>query len=172
MDIEKLKKTLGLKPLPKEGGFYAESYRSDEKLTGRCLPKRYLDPNLDLGNRCFGTAIYFLLTADTFSALHRLMSDEIYHFYFGDPVEALILKEDGSDELVTMGTDFDRGMRPQMAVPHGAWQGSRLKAGGKFALLGTTVAPGFELADCELGNRESLTAKYPRFAKMIRELTR
>ena len=168
MDIEKLKQIFGLKPLPKEGGFYAESYRSDEKLPGKCLPKRYRD----VGDRCFGTAIYFLLTADTFSALHRLMSDEIYHFYFGDPVEALILRENGSGELVTIGTDFDRGMRPQMVVPRGAWQGSRLKAGGKFALLGTTVAPGFEFADCELANRELLAENYPRFAEMIRELTR
>jgi uncharacterized protein len=166
MDIEKLKQTLGLKPLPEEGGFYAESYRSDEKLAGRHLPPRYS------GDRCFATAIYFLLTADTFSALHRLSSDEIYHFYFGDPVEALLLRENGSGEVVTMGTDLDRGMRPQMVAPRGTWQGSRLKPGGKFALLGTTVAPGFEFADCELANRATLMAKYPKFSEMIQQLTR
>ena len=166
MDIEKLKQALGLKPLPEEGGFYAESYRSDEKLAGRDLPARYLD------ERCFGTAIYFLLTDGTFSALHRLRSDEIYHFYLGDPVDALLLRENGSGEIVTMGTDFDRGMRPQMAAPRGTWQGSRLKPGGTFALLGTTVAPGFEFTDCEMANREALMAKYPKFSEMIQQLTR
>jgi predicted cupin superfamily sugar epimerase len=166
MDIEKLKQTLGLKPLPEEGGFYAESYRSDEKLAGRHLPTRYS------GDRYFGTAIYFLLTAGTFSALHRLSSDEIYHFYLGGPVEALLLRENGSGEVVTMGTDFDRGMRPQVVAPHGTWQGSRVRPGGNFALLGTTVAPGFEFADCELANREALLAKYPKFSEMIQQLTR
>ena len=71
-----------------------------------------------------------------------------------------------------MGTDLDHGMRPQVFVPRGTWQGSRLRPGGKFALLGTTVAPGFEFADFELANREALTASYPSFSEMIRELTR
>jgi uncharacterized protein len=71
-----------------------------------------------------------------------------------------------------MGTDFDRGMRPQMVAPQGIWQGSRVKPGGTFALLGTTVAPGFEFADCELSNRATLMAKYPKFSEMIQQLTR
>ena len=119
MDIEKLKRMLDLKPLPDEGGFYAESYRSEEKLAAGCLPGRYT------GERRFGTAIYFLLTPETFSALHRLASDEVYHFYLGDPVELLCLREDGSGEVVTMGTDLNAGMRLQITVPRGAWQGSR-----------------------------------------------
>jgi predicted cupin superfamily sugar epimerase len=166
MDIEKLKRMLDLKPLPGEGGFYAESYRSTERLARERLPQRYT------GERSFGTAIYFLLTPDTFSALHRLASDEVYHFYLGDPVELLCLREDGSGEIFTIGTDLGVGMRPQVAVPRGAWQGSRLRPGGKFALLGTTVAPGFEFADFELASREVLSQRYPDFAEMILKLTR
>ena len=166
MDIDKLKQMFGLKPLPEEGGFFVESYRSDEKLPGRYLPKRYSD------DRCFGTAIYFLLTATAFSALHKLRSDEIYHFYLGDPVEALLLRQGGSGKVVTIGTDLYCGMRPQMAVPRYTWQGLRLRPGGQYALMGTTVAPGFEFADFKLANRESLLKNYPRFSDMIRELTR
>jgi len=166
MDIEKLKRMLELEPLPGEGGYYAESYRSAERFARGSLPKRYS------GERSFGTAIYFLLTPDTFSAMHRLASDEVYHFYLGDPVELLCLREDGSGEVLTIGTHLDAGMRPQLAVPRGTWQGSRLRPGGKFALLGTTVAPGFEFADFELAKREVLTGRYPNFAGMIRELTR
>ena len=166
MDIEKLKRVLDLKPLPEEGGFYAESYRSTERLALGGLPKRYT------GERVFGTAIYFLLTPETFSALHRLVSDEVYHFYLGDPVELLCLREDGTGEVVTMGTDLGAGMRPQITVPRGAWQGSRLRTGGKFALLGTTVAPGFEFADFELADRDFLSQRYPSFVEMIQVLTR
>jgi predicted cupin superfamily sugar epimerase len=166
MDIETLKKTLGLRPLPQEGGFYAESYRSDETLSKEHLPGRYA------GERCFSTAIYFLLTAESFSALHRLSSDEIWHFYLGDPVEMLQLGEPDTGRIVTLGLDFARGMRPQVLVPRGCWQGARLVPGGHFALLGATVSPGFEFADFELGERKSLLADYPAFASLIKELTR
>ena len=83
MDAQAIKRALGLKPLPEEGGFYAETYRSEEIIEGTGLPRRYA------GQRCFGTAIYYLLTSETFSAMHRVASDEIYHFYLGDPVESL-----------------------------------------------------------------------------------
>jgi predicted cupin superfamily sugar epimerase len=166
MDIETLKKTLGLKPLPEEGGFYAESYRS-----GEILPKDRLPPRYD-GARNFATAIYFLLTPDSFSALHRLASDEIYHFYLGDPVEMLQLAEPGEGRLLTLGTDFHRGMQPQLVVPRRTWQGSRLVPGGRFALLGATVFPGFEFADFELAERDSLLASHPAFSSLIKELTR
>ena len=166
MDIDGLKKTLGLKPLPHEGGFYVESYRSGERLPKEHLPGRYA------AERCLATAIYFLLTRDSFSALHRLASDEIYHFYLGDPVEMLQLAEPGAGRSVTLGANFDRGMRPQVVVPRGTWQGSRLVPGGSFALLGATVFPGFEFADFQLAERESLLASHPAFASLIRELTR
>ena len=122
MDAEKLKLLLALKPLAVEGGFYAESYRSSERLSRANLPQRYST------DRAFGSAIYYLLTPETFSAIHRLASDEIYHFYLGDPVELLLLGEDGSGEVLTIGPDLESGMRPQALAPRGAWQGSRLKS--------------------------------------------
>jgi uncharacterized protein len=166
MDVEKLKMLLGLQPLAEEGGFYSESYRSGERVARAGLPSRYA------GERAFGSAIYYLLTPETFSAMHRLASDEIYHFYLGDPVELLLLREDGSGEVITIGSDLDSGMRPQALAPRGVWQGSRLAAGGKFALLGTTVAPGFEFADFELGSREALLGEFPAYGDLIRALTR
>jgi len=166
MDVEKLKQILGLKPLPQEGGFYVESYRSGEKLAAALLPSRYS------GDRCLGTAIYFLLTPGTFSALHKLASDEIYHFYLGDPVELLLLRKHDTSEVVNLGTDLANGMRPQIVVPRETWQGSRLVPGGSFALLGTTMAPGFEFADFELAKRDVLVARYPAFSELIQKLTR
>jgi predicted cupin superfamily sugar epimerase len=166
MDIEQLKKTLGLIPLPQEGGFYVETYRS-----GESLPKGYLAGQYK-GERSLATAIYFLLTHDSFSAVHRLASDEIWHFYLGDSVEMLQLGEQGAGSIVTLGVDFDRGMKPQVFVPRGTWQGARLLPGGNFALLGATVFPGFEFADFEIAERESLLATHPQFSPHIKELTR
>jgi uncharacterized protein len=166
MDIEKLKTALALSPLPQEGGFYVESYRSAETLSKEHLPARYS------GHRALATSIYFLLTPDSFSAMHRLASDEIWHFYLGDPVEMLQLEERGPGRTLTLGVDLDRGMRPQILVPRGVWQGARLLPGGEFALLGATVVPGFEFADFELARRESLLASHPQFSSLIARLTR
>jgi predicted cupin superfamily sugar epimerase len=166
MDIETLKKTLGLIPLPQEGGFYAESYRSAETLHPERLFSRFGT------ERSLATAIYFLLTRDSFSALHRLASDEVWHFYLGDPVEMLQLNADGAGRTVVLGTDLSRGMRPQAIVPRGVWQGARLLSGGNLALLGATVSPGFEFADFELASRDTLLAAYPQFARQIETLTR
>jgi uncharacterized protein len=166
MDIATLKKTLGLVPLPQEGGFYVESYRSAETLPREHLPGRYA------GERSLATAIYFFLTPDSFSALHRLASDEIWHFYLGDPVEMLQLQEPAAGRTILLGSDFSRGIRPQAVVPRGVWQGARLLPGGEFALLGATASPGFEFADFELARREPLLAAYPEFSTLIRALTR
>lgn len=142
-----------------------ETYRSDERIAPAALPARYAGP------RSFGTAIYYLLTAETFSAMHRLASDEIFHFYLGDPVEMLQLFPDGSGRIVTLGQDLQEGMRPQVVVRKGVWQGSRLVSGGRFALLGTTVAPGFDFADYEHGRRADLLRSHPAFRDLILSLT-
>ena len=162
---EELCKYLGLEPLPGEGGFYRETYRSELTLDKAVLGGGYS------GKRPAATAIYYMLTPDTVSALHRLPGDEIYHFYLGDPVEMLQLKSDGTGKIVTIGTRIIEGMHPQIVVPGGVWQGSRLAPGGKFALLGTTMAPGFEFADYESGSRRTLVTKYPAFAELIKALT-
>jgi predicted cupin superfamily sugar epimerase len=157
---------LKLQPLPIEGGYFVETYRSKFTLAQALLPPGYS------GERLLSTAIYFLLTPDTFSAMHRLKGDEIYHFYLGDPVEMLTLKPDGTAEALLLGQDILAGMRVQHPVPGGTWQGSRLAPGGKFALLGTTMAPGFDPQDFELGKRADLSAQYPAYAPLIAFLTR
>jgi predicted cupin superfamily sugar epimerase len=156
---------LDLKPHP-EGGYYIETYRSSETISEEALPSRYK------GRRCFGTAIYYLLTAQTFSAMHRLWSDEIFHFYSGDPVEMLQLSPDGSGRVAILGSDILNGMQPRVVVHRGVWQGARLLKGGKFALLGTTVSPGFEFADYESGHRDELIKSYPQFRELIIALTK
>jgi predicted cupin superfamily sugar epimerase len=154
----------GLQPLPLEGGFFRETYRSSESLSAASLPSRYGR------DKSLGTAIYYFLTPDTFSALHRLPTDEIFHFYLGSPVEMLQLYEDGRGRVMTLGSDVLAGQSPQLVVPAGVWQGSCLAPGGTFALLGTTMAPGFDFADYEPGDGACLSAQYPEFEELIRRL--
>lgn len=165
MDAESIVRALGLEPLPREGGYFTETYASGEKLPASALPARYA------GARPFGTAIYYLLTPETSSAIHRLKSDEVWHFYAGDPVTMLQLLEDGSSQSVTLGCRLDRGELPQCVVPHGVWQGACLADGGRFALMGTTMAPGYDEADFELGDRGALLARYPSQYQVIHRLT-
>ena len=157
---------LKLKPLPTEGGYFAETYKSELLIPGDALPAPFGGP------RSLATAIFYMLTPETFSAMHRLRADELYHFYLGDPVELLELHPDGTGSLVTLGQDIAAGMRLQHLVRAGVWQGSRLIKGGAWALLGTTVSPGFEFADFELGERGSLQSLYPQHAQMVAALTR
>ena len=162
---EEIIEKLNLQPLPQEGGYYVESYRSFEEIPKVGLPERYAQ------KKSFGTAIYYLLTPETFSALHRLPTDEVFHFYLGDPVTMVQLHPDGSCERFTLGTDIINGQRVQLMVPKGTWQGSFLNEGGKFALLGTTMAPGFDFSDYENGNQEELMEKYPSEKEFIVRLT-
>jgi len=104
-------------------------------------------------------------------AMHRLRSDEIFHCYRGDPLTLLMLYADGQGETKTLGMDIEAGQQLQVPVPRGVWQGLFLNEGGSFALLGTTMAPGFDYEDFELGERESLARLYPEFSSLIRRLT-
>jgi predicted cupin superfamily sugar epimerase len=156
LGVEALRARLGLVPHPIEGGYFVETYRSADRLPS---------------GRAISTAIYYLLTPDTFSALHRLAADEVFHFYLGDPVEMLQLWPDGSHHIVPIGPDLSAGERPQVVVPRGIWQGARLRPGGRFALLGTTVAPGFDYADYESASRPTLLQTHPSAAQLIIALT-
>ena len=165
LTAQQIQDLLNLQPHPIEGGYFAETYRSGQTLAKGSLPSHP-------GDRPLATAIYYLLTPDTFSALHRLPGDEIFHFYLGDPVEMLQLHPNGRGEVVLLGQDIAQGMRPQHIVPGGTWQGSRLRAGGTLALLGTTMAPGFDAEDYVTGDRQELTRLYPQHAARIAALTR
>lgn len=144
----RIAEVLGLKPLPAEGGLFRQTFAD-----GR------------------STAIYYLLAAGDFSALHRLAGAEVYHHYVGAPVRLLLLDEVTGDAAEpVLGADIAVGQRPQLAVPGGLWQGSSPVGG--WALLGTTMAPPFAWDDFELGDREALSARFPNSAEHICELTR
>jgi predicted cupin superfamily sugar epimerase len=168
MDIEKLTQILHLEPLIPEGGLFSQTYRSSEIIEIEHLPGRY--PS----RRRFGSAILFLLTDEekSFSAMHRLVTDEIYHFYLGDAVEMLLLHLDGSSQHIILGQDILNGQHVQFTVPHGCWQGSHLFPGGRYALLGTTMAPGYEPDEFDLGERAELSCQYPGESGLIQQLTR
>jgi predicted cupin superfamily sugar epimerase len=167
MTADEVKKMLGLAPHPCEGGWYVRTYESGEMLASSAFAAgRYA------GARHTGTAIYYLLEPGTFSEMHRLRSDEIFHFYAGDPVEMLQLHEDGSGDVARIGNNLVAGERPQVVVPRGVWQGSRLVPEGEWALLGCTVSPGFEFDDYETGVREELCIGWPAFSQLICQLTR
>jgi uncharacterized protein len=104
--------------------------------------------------------------------MHRLPTDEIWHFYLGDPIELLLLHPDGGDELVILGQDVLAGQRVQTVVPAGVYMGARLQPGGEFGVYGNTMAPGFVLTDFEAATAEELITGWPRQADLIRALTR
>ncbi len=159
---------LGLQPHPIEGGFFRETYRSTGRIPPSALPGEYRTET----GRSFGTAIYYLLTSETFSEMHRLPTDEVFHLYLGGPVRMLQLFPDGNGREVLIGPDVVAGQHPQLVVPAGVWQGSRLEPGVEFALLGATMAPGFDYADYDQGHRNALVEQYPDHASLIKELTR
>ena len=163
MTAREIIEILKLEPLPHEGGHFRQTYLSQDKVPHEALPVGY---EKDMS---YGTAIYALLTTSDFSAMHILDSDEIYHFYEGDPLELLLLYPDGHGEICVLGTDLSTGMRPQKLAPKGVWQGSRPVSGGPngYSLVGTTMAPAFEWDNFRLGKREELLKKYPEFANAI-----
>ncbi len=155
---------LGLQPHP-EGGYFRETYRASESIPAQGLDRRYG------GSRAASTAIYYLLEAGQRSALHRLRSDEIFHFYAGDPLRIIEITPDGRLTETLLGADLAAGGIPQHVIPAGAWFGALPAEGGRFALVGCTVAPGFDFADFELAETVALLAAFPQHEAWIRRLT-
>lgn len=155
---------LDLQPHP-EGGFYRPSYRAADAVTPAGLPGRFG------AARPVSTAIYFLLRDRAVSRFHRLKSDELWHHYFGRPLCVHVIAPDGTYRCHRLGADLAAGMTPQLAVPHGAWFGAEVEGAVGYALVGNTVAPGFDFDDFELADRAELVAAYPQHAALIRRLT-
>lgn len=155
---------LQLQPHP-EGGWYRETYRAHETLAAAHLPARYG------GERSVCTAIYFLLAAGQISALHRLHSDELWHYHAGGPLTITVIAPDGALSTLTLGADPARGEVLQAVIPAGTWFGAQLAPSAAYILLGCTVAPGFAFADFELARRADLLAAYPQHAARITALT-
>lgn len=153
---EEIIRLLDLKPHP-EGGFYKETYRSSGKIPGL--------------SRAYSTAIYYLLVPGAVSKMHRLSSDEVFHFYLGDPVTWVLLEPGAEMKKVVLGNQLESRQQVQMVVKAGTWFGGYLNEGGNYALIGTTVAPGFEFQDFEMANREKLLALFPKSEKEIIRLS-
>jgi len=164
--VEKIVKKFNMTSLEDEGGYFTETYRSEEIILKENLPRRYKSA------RNFSTSILYLITPDNFSSLHKVASDEMFHFYLGDPVLVLNLFEDGKVLEVKMGSNIFAEEQLQYLVPKNTWQGAKLVKGGKFALLGTTVSPGFEFEDFinAKAYKNEILNQYPDFDSLINEL--
>ncbi len=163
--VQELITTLDLQSHP-EGGFFKETYRSSETFEKECLPTKYSGP------RNVATSIYFLLTSNSFSAFHRIKQDEIWHFYTGSPLEIHEIDLEGNYSCTRIGTDLQKGERPQYVVPAGHWFGATVLEKDSYSLVGCTVSPGFDFADFELAKRAQLTQKFPQHEHIVNKLTR
>jgi predicted cupin superfamily sugar epimerase len=149
-----------------EGGYYKETYRSQEFISGDALPKRFK------GARNFSTAIYFLLESGNFSAFHRIHSDECWHFYYGDPLRIYIICLNGELDTVYLGSNIKNNERFQFVVPANCWFAAEPGENSLFSFVGCTVSPGFDFADFELAKADQLIALYPQYESLIKRLTR
>ena len=149
-----------------EGGYFVEIYRSPEEISGEHLPERFG------GQRAFSTWIYFLIHGDDFSAFHQLKADEIWHFYAGSALTIYSINPQGILSQIVLGEDFENGEVFQAVVPAGCWFGARINKPDSHALVGCTMAPGFDFADFKMGDGEVLKKHFPQHATIIDQLTR
>lgn len=165
---EEIIRVLKLEPLEPEGGFFVRTYQSSLRVQTR------IGDSGQAVHRSAMTSIYYMLTQETFSAFHRLKSAEAYHFYMGASLDVSLIHPDGASEMIRLGDDLLKGEKPQLAIEPGVWQASRIAPEQSFdwALIGTTVAPGFEFDDFEIGDRDRLIHQFPQHEALIRSLTR
>jgi len=156
---------LGLEPHP-EGGYFRQTYRSEVTIAREALPAGFG------GARAASTAIYFLLEGKNFSAFHRLRSDEVWHFYEGSPLLVHVIDPIGKHSTIFLGCAPDVGQTLQAVVHAGCWFASHVWDWKSYALVGCTVAPGFDFEDFEMGKRDELVRQYPQHRELIRRLMR
>jgi predicted cupin superfamily sugar epimerase len=164
--IEALISHYNLLPHP-EGGFFRQTYAATELIFKEALPERFE------GDRSFSTAIYFLLPYGSFSAFHRIKSDEVWHFYEGCPLNIHVIHPNGDYECMKLGSNLNNGESYQLVVPANAWFASEpVGDPGSFALVGCTVAPGFDFSDFELAEAAVLINQFPLHQQLISRLCR
>ena len=156
---------LGMAKHP-EGGWFSEVYRSQEIIDEAALSPRYGSA------RCISTSIYFLLDSAECSTIHRLKSDEVWHFYQGSPLLVHKIDTKGRYSTILLGPDFEADQHFQTTIPRDTWFGAQVVNPDSFALIGCTVAPGFEFSDFELGARDKLSRLFPAHRDVITMLTR
>jgi uncharacterized protein len=155
---------LGLSRHP-EGGYYRETYRSQETVRAGALPDRFA------GDRSFSTSIYFLLPSAERSHFHRIKSDEIWYFHAGSSLTLSMLDDRGLTEY-KLGPNPASGEALQSVVPAGCWFGARVNDPDTFTLVGCSVSPGFDFHDFELARRSELLGEFPAQRKIIEVLTK
>ena len=156
---------LELSPHP-EGGWFRQVYRAGESISQEALPERFA------GDRCFSTAIYFLLQAADFSAFHRIGQDELWHFYDGSSVTIHVIDENGEYSTIGLGRDVESDEEFIAVVRGGCLFGATLNDPDSYALVGCTVAPGFDYFDFVMPSRADLERRYPDHTDIIERLTR
>jgi predicted cupin superfamily sugar epimerase len=187
-DHDYIIKKLNLVELPFEGGYYRETYRSDKSVSvdydglDNSKSNRLASPepnDSSRGTRSLFTLIYYLLDGDRHSALHKVRSDEIWHFYMGSTVTIYILTDDddgvdsvsGKLQQIRLGPNLESGEHLHYVIKGNTWFGAELDDKSSYALLGCSVSPGFEFGDFELGKRKELVARYPKYAWLVNKLT-
>ena len=150
---------------PTTCGFVSEPYRSAWQ-----VPQSALPPGFE-GSRPLGNVFYFLVTTAARVQLHRIRSDQMYHHYLGDPLETLLLYEDGRSEVRIVGADLPAGQLPQLFIPGGTFHTARVAAAGAYSLLGTSVWLRAEPADVEIGDTQSLAAKFPTALEQLKSFS-
>lgn len=170
LSAEQIIESYQLEPLDQEGGFFRQVWQSPVRVSNTQLGSGYSEE----GDHPLATVIHFLLTEDSFSAMHRLPTVEHWFYHLGDSCEMLLLDGEGREKRPRIGGDATKGDRIHYATPAGSWQGTRVVPGGSCGyMLGSCVmVPGFEWTDFELGDRASLTAQYPNAKEAIRLRTR
>jgi len=163
-NVEYWIKKLGLTPHP-EGGYFCETYHSQEIINKKALPNRYS------ADRVFSTAIYFLLESHQASKFHRLQSDEMWFYHDGSSLTLYIIDRDGALRQLRLGTDIDNGEQPQILIKYGVWFGAKVNQEHSYTLVSCAVAPGFDFEDFELAAREQLLVEYPQHREIIEMLT-
>jgi predicted cupin superfamily sugar epimerase len=145
-------------------GFVRLTFVSQQAIAAGGLPAPFAD------GRPLGSALYFLVTPSAPVRLHRIRNDQLYHYYLGDPLEVFLLNADGSSERVVVGPDLRAGERVQLLIPGNTFHTARVLGRRRWFLGASTEWPGVVPADVEIGNLETLAAKYPSVAAQLREI--
>jgi len=169
LSAKDIKEQLKMEPNLQEGGFLSGAYTAPLNVPDKVL-KGF--PETKQGRHSICSAIYYLLEAPGCSVLHRVTGDMLYHFYAGDPVQMLLLHQDGKSEVRVFGNNVLQGQQPIAVIPGNTWLGSRLMPSGSWALMGVTMAPGFDPVDYTIGDRAKLKKEFPEQADLIEKLTR
>ena len=146
-----------------EGGYFSETYRSEEIINQKNLPERFK------GDRCFGTSIYFLLKGNEFSAFHKILSDETWHYYAGTSATIYMIDEKGNYSEQKIGSDLDSGELFQFTVPANVWFASKVTDENSFCLVGCTVAPGFDFADFKMAEKSRMLEQFPQYKNIVEQ---